>query len=451
MKIRTRSVLLVILISGMSMFIPVFLNKYHPLGLEFGPGPFLAVLILALILAYIHNSKIIDRIDRLTLKTEVISKGNFQIDMLSIKDDEIGKLEKELIRLAYNNAGIIAQEKSEARTIQAILSGIKEGVIILDKFGKIVLVNAATEEMFDRPQDSLRGKPLMNLIHNSELDEFVSQTLQTDQEGDIEFHTREKIYSVSASILKNVTERGVMLVVRDITVIRRLETIRTEFVANVSHELRTPLTSIKGFVETLLTGAGEEKETRERFLNIIQKESLRLQRVIDDLLALSRIENKQWGMKGEPERYSFIQHAYPKIEPVIAPYAEAKGLQLVVQIPPDLPHVRMGEDLLSQVLLNLLENAVKYTAEGQVSLICSTLGNEIILEVADTGCGIPEESIPRIFERFYRVNQARSREMGGTGLGLSIVKHIVEGSGGRIVVFSQLGKGTTFQCYLPGM
>jgi two-component system phosphate regulon sensor histidine kinase PhoR len=188
---------------------------------------------------------------------------------------------------------------------------------------------------------------------------------------------------------------------------------------------------------------------RDRFLTIIQSESLRLQSIIDDLLTLSRIENKQKSLKNEVQRLSFVQNAFAKIKPVIESYAEAKGLEIKVKIPAELPYVLMGEDLLSQVLLNLMENAVKYTAEGHVAINCWSEDKHVVVAIEDSGCGIPEESLARIFERFYRVDRARSREMGGTGLGLSIVKHIVEGSGGKIVVSSEVGQGTTFTCYLP--
>jgi len=226
--------------------------------------------------------------------------------------------------------------------------------------------------------------------------------------------------------------------------------MRTEFVANVSHELRTPLTSIKGFVETLLDGAAEDPSLRERFLKIIQAETLRLQRLIEDLLTLAHFEGRDNRSGLGSDKVSCVQEAYETIKPVILSFAQAKGIRVEVDLPETIPPLLIGENLLSQLLLNLLENAVKYTTEGRVWLRAYVGQEYIHLEFGDTGCGIPEEMLPRIFERFYRVDKARSREEGGgTGLGLSIVKHMLEGIGGKISVTSQLGVGTVFTCDLP--
>ncbi|NLI90756.1 MAG: PAS domain-containing protein [Peptococcaceae bacterium] len=452
MNIRTKLTGLAVLLSGIPFLIYFWIDKYQPEGLGFDHRLILPVVIISALVMYFYADMLGNRIERIVAKTGLIIQGKYQFESLTIKQDEIGKLEEELDKLAHHNIGIIRSEKKEAHTIQTILSGMKEGVVILDPSGKIVLTNSAIEEMFfARSLQSLQGKPLMYLLRNNTLDEYVSEILHEKKEGSMEFQVRGCTYTVWARVLTDENiNAGLVLVIRDITELRRLEKMRTEFVANVSHELRTPLTSINGFVETLLDGAAEDKELRERFLGIIQSESLRLKGIIDDLLTLSRIENKQVGLRGDAApKISFVQNAYEKIKPVIESYARAKGLEIHAKIPPELPYVLMGEDLLSQVLLNLMENAVKYTSIGQVSLSCSAEEKYIIVTVSDTGCGIPQESLSRIFERFYRVDKARSREMGGTGLGLSIVKHIVEGSGGRITVSSEVGTGTSFTCYLP--
>jgi len=450
MRIRNKLTWLAVLLSGLSFVILALIQSYEPEGLRFGYELLAPVLILSGMAMYVYADKIMNRIERVTAKIEMIIKGKYVFEASPLVDDELGKLEEELEKLAHHNAGLIRREKKEARTIQTILSGMNEGVIILDHLGRIILVNTAIEEMFDRSPKTLEGKPLMYLMRNQALDDFVAGILQGEKAGSIEFQAKDRIYTVWVSVLADEnTVVGAVLVVRNITELRRLEKMRTEFVANVSHELRTPLTSIKGFVETLLDGAAEDKELREKFLTIIQSESLRLQGIIDDLLTLSRIENRPKGLTNDAQKFSFVQNAYEKIRPVIESYAEAKGLTIKVLIPSELPSVKMSEDLLSQVLLNLMENAVKYTTEGQVVLKCTAEEKSVIVEISDTGCGIPAESLSRIFERFYRVDKARSREIGGTGLGLSIVKHIVEGSGGKITVSSEVGKGTTFTCCLP--
>ncbi len=450
MNIRTKLTIIAILLASGSFILFYILNKYEITGVYYGWELLIPVVLFSGMIMYLYAEQLAKRMGSISDKIEMIVKGNYKFEISPIDEDELGKIEEELNQLASHNQGIIRREKQEAKTIQTILSGIREGVILLDRLGKIILVNAAIEEMFGRSQKMLQGKPLMYLLRNHELEALIEGILKDKQKSKLEIPFRDKTFSVWVSTL---TEEGStvesVLVFRDVTELRRLEKLRTEFVANVSHELRTPLTSIKGFVETLIDGAGEDKEVRDRFLRVIQGESLRLQGIIDDLLYLSRIENKPQGSKDRSKRFSFVQNAYEKIKPVIESYAQAKGLDIEVQIPDDLPYVFIGEDLLSQVLLNLMENAIKYTAEGHVKLNCLAGEKNVIVEISDTGCGIPKESIDRVFERFYRVDKARSREVGGTGLGLSIVKHIIEGSGGRITVSSEVGKGSTFRCYLP--
>ena len=448
MKIRIKLPLLLIVIAGADILL-IISNK--PLRIFSSERLITAILLVSAIIIYGYTTRLVKRIGRISSKLDLIGRGEYYLEISDLPKDELGSLEEKLDKLASYNQGLIRKKQDEDFTLQTILSGIQEGVIILNCFGRITFINSAIERMFERDLKSLEGKFLMNLIRDKELDQVVTKiVLDTIKQENIEIQSKGNIYSIWISGLPGENMNiGVVLVIRNVTELRRLERMRTEFVANVSHELRTPLTSIKGFIETLLDGAAEDKETRERFLRVIYNESLRLQAIIDDLLTLSRIENKPLGIKREIAKFCFIQNAFLKIRPVIESYAEAKGLKINVLIPDDLPNVRIGEDLLSQVLLNLMENAVKYTAKGQISLLCSSREDFVIVEVKDTGCGIPEGDIARIFERFYRVDRARSREMGGTGLGLSIVKHIVEDSGGRITVASEVGKGSTFTCFLP--
>jgi signal transduction histidine kinase len=240
---------------------------------------------------------------------------------------------------------------------------------------------------------------------------------------------------------------------RDITALRRLEQVRKDFVANVSHELRTPLTSIKGYVEALLDGAKDNPEEAGRFLQIILKQSDRLNLILDDLLQLSQIESGIVRFRREPVQLNALVE---RMLPLIKPMADKKRQSLAVAVPPDLPPVSGDEDRLVQVLTNLLDNAVKYTPEegairitGRLAARAADEPAQVELSVADTGIGIPEADRPRVFERFYRVDKARSRELGGTGLGLSIVKHIVEGHGGRIWVEANQPSGSRFVLRLP--
>lgn len=400
-------------------------------------------------IVYFFASKYGERIERINSALKGITEGQFQPTHLSEYPDELGALSREIINLGQQIKLTMLNNRQDAQKIQAILSGMQEGVISLDHVGRIVLLNRAAEKFFGKTQETVKDKHLSELCGFEELEELITLALEQSLPGQIELVIHSKLIiraQVSPIVGEKARSQGAVIVCYDITELRRLEQLRTEFVGNVSHELRTPLTSIKGFVETLLDGAAEVPHLRERFLTIIQKETLRLQRLVDELLTLSRIENQR---QDATEGISAVYEAYEKIRPVIEPYAEAKKIELEIVIPNNLPDVVMGIDLLSQVLLNLMENAVKYTVKGKVWLHAYPVDDAVRLEFGDTGCGIPQEDLPRIFERFYRVDKARSREQGGTGLGLSIVKHIVEGAKGRICVTSKLGSGSVFTCELP--
>lgn len=413
------------------------------------------VVVLALLFpggaVYFYLLRLSQRLEKLVQATKYIAQGNFERISFLDSTDELGKIAGELNSLSRQVEIVVKKGSQEANKMEAILTGMQEGVVALDQVGRIVLVNRAAEKFFNRRQEEVKLQYLIALVEHQELDNLVSEGLAGGPPGKTEFTLDQRTLRVQVSpiLAEDGHSRGAVIVCYDITELRRLEQVRTEFVANVSHELRTPLTSIKGFAETLLDGAAEVPAFRERFLKIIQAETLRLQRLIEDLLTLSYIENRDNRRVELGPGHSLIQNAYEKIRPIIESYAEAKAISLKVDLSCDLPEVALGGDLLSQVLLNLLENAVKYTSEGSVWLRGKLVGGQVYLEFGDTGSGIPEESLPRIFERFYRVDKARSREQGGTGLGLGIVKHILEGCEGKIEVASQLGVGTVFTCVLP--
>jgi two-component system phosphate regulon sensor histidine kinase PhoR len=235
---------------------------------------------------------------------------------------------------------------------------------------------------------------------------------------------------------------GAVAVFHDVTDARNFAQMRSEFVGNVSHELRTPLTSIKGFVETLLDGAMENSVTCRRFLSIIDSETDRLSRLIEDLLTLSAIESQERIVRPEPV---CLVRSVRGVMNMLGPQISEKSLYVEYVYPNDLSLILADEDLLGQVLINLLDNAIKYTPQGGNILVRSRKkDSRVITTITDTGVGIPPESLPRVFERFYRVDKARSRNQGGTGLGLSIVKHIVESHGGEVFVESEVGQGSTF-------
>ncbi|MDD5772357.1 MAG: ATP-binding protein [bacterium] len=334
--------------------------------------------------------------------------------------------------------------------LETVLSSMFEGVLVVDKKREIILMNPSLKKKFvvDSPPE---GKRPLEVIRNSLVHDIIDNTLSGKFMISKEItltYPEKKVLEINGEpiIINNILE-GAVLVFHDITELRRLEDLRQDFVANVSHELRTPIASIKGYTETLLDGAIEDKNNAKDFLRIIHEDSDRLAKLIDDLLDLSRIESGRMKMVFAPvEPGSLIKRSTAIIEN----QAKARSISIEINIPGNIPKILADETRLSQVLINLLDNAVKYTPEGGSVIITGFVNKNFLqINITDTGIGIPEEDLPRLFERFYRVDKARSREMGGTGLGLSIVKHIVQAHGGEVFVRSDLGQGSTFSFTIP--
>lgn len=290
----------------------------------------------------------------------------------------------------------------------------------------------------------ITGRRLEEVIGNTELKKTVCGLTisRSTRPKEIEVVENGRYYSVRFVPLKEDGDFCLLLFLHDITEEKRVETIKKDFVANVSHELRTPLASIKGYAETLLDGGLEEAETGKDFLRVIDRHATRMSRIIDDLLVLSKLESHSMPMTSSPVDLGDLLISTKKS---LKKQASDKGINLSADVPADLPKVIGDRDRLEQVVVNLLDNAIKYTpAGGSVHLSAERENGWVRVDVTDTGIGIPPEDIPRIFERFYRVDKARSRDLGGTGLGLAIVKHIVQGLGGSLNVKSTPGKGSTF-------
>lgn len=380
-----------------------------------------------------------------------LAQGNLEYKVTVTSHDEIAELSSSLNYMASRLSQNLEEIREEKNKLRAILTGMADGVIALDKNLRVILINPAAEEIFAVKEKEIVGRDILEGLHNNQLEKVMVKTLaegkDSEQELTINIPTHRKLKIHLTPLTKAGDEIiGVVAILRDITELRKLEKIRTEFVANVSHELRTPLTSIKGFVETLLDGAMEEPELSKRFLGIINVESDRLTRLISDLLNLSQIEGKEEEIKKKPLH---LEQIITKVVSILYPQASEKDLALRALIPTPLPVIMADEDMMDQLFINLIENAIKYTLKGEVRVEAVTQDNGVQVRVIDTGIGIPTKSIPRLFERFYRVDKARSREMGGTGLGLAIVKHILEAHGGSIQVESTIGIGTTFTLFLP--
>lgn len=344
---------------------------------------------------------------------------------------------------------IVSLEDANNR-IHAILNSMVEGVIAVDKDTRLLWFNPTAGNIFNISQNSVQGKIFLEVFPNNDIAEIIALVLKNG-----EFVSKElsliwpvqKIFQVNASpIFESRVTSGCLLVIHDITEMRRLETMRRDFVANVSHELKTPLTSIKGFVETLLEGAIDDKENSLNFLRIINDHADRLDNLINDLLDLSHIESKEIALKKEKFNLASLVN-----EAVLGfkSQAKKKGIEINSALPQEL-EIIADKSKLEQVFTNLINNAIKYNKEkGFVRVYSEALADKIKIIVEDSGSGIPPRDIPRIFERFYRVDKARSRELGGTGLGLSIVKHIIELHGGKAGVESTEGLGSRFWFILP--
>ena len=350
----------------------------------------------------------------------------------------------------------VSQRKQQQTSLDAqaqqkvLFDSMLEGLLLLDRSRKIYLVNRAFKNLFGLKTE-LRGKTIVEALRLHELDELIQRVEAEQQVLDYEIKQpdlNERWLQVNAAVITNAAgERdGTILVFRDLTRLKQLERTREEFVANVSHELRTPLSLIKGYVETLLDGARDNPEVAERFLKIIERNANRLDLLIQDLLTISALESEKIKLNLQPVE---LRALAGKVLTDLNAKAENKNVELVN----DVPELTVNGDVnrLDQVLANLVDNAIKYgRAQGSVRVGGKKLANGALeIFVRDDGPGIPPEAIDRVFERFYRVDKARSRDQGGTGLGLSIVKHIVQAHGGEVRVESELGKGATFFFTVP--
>ncbi len=366
--------------------------------------------------------------------------------------DEIAEVVKAFNRMSEQLDGRIARLEEDRQQLRTILSGMVEGVVALDFAQRILYANERATQLLDLPWQAPVGRRLWEVVRQQPILDVVQRALDSSEPQREELSWNgptSRSLTVLAARLPGLPPRGAVLVLQDTTELRRLERLRQEFVANVSHELKTPLSIIKACVETLLDGAIDDLQHRRQFLEQLDTQSNRLHVLILDLLSLARIESGEQLMDYQPLRVSEIVQACMERH---RPRAESKGQTFEMVPPPGDEELAVWADdeALEQILDNLLDNAVKYTPQdGRVSVRWRREGEQVCLEVADTGIGIPEADLPRIFERFYRVDKARSRELGGTGLGLSIVKHLSQAMRGSVRAVSKPGQGTTFTVCLP--
>lgn len=390
------------------------------------------------------------RVERLQEFSRRVAEGDFRPIVASRGGDSLEKLAVSLNETSARLDITIRTLLEERNLSAAILGSMVEGVAVVDATDRLVFSNRAFAEILGLDAAPKIGSALVESVRQPELIEAVRRVRRGEAAVHAEIVTgtvRQRFFAATASAVHAEDKAGAVLVLHDITDLRKLERVRRDFVANVSHEFRTPLTAIQGFAETLLAGAIDDPQNRLRFLEIILDHSRRLARLTDDLLKLSKMDAER--LELEIRRLSVLQFVESCIETTQRPAAE-KDLRISVNVRETLPDIAADRRLLAEVLQNLLDNAIQYTPSGgQIMVSACANGNEVTFTVSDTGIGIPRADQPRIFERFYRVDVARSREVGGTGLGLSIAKHLVEAHGGRIWVESEVGQGSQFHFTVP--
>ncbi|MHB9025021.1 MAG: two-component system histidine kinase PnpS [Armatimonadota bacterium] len=407
--------------------------------------------VMAAIVSWVVSRRISRPLEDIRTGARRFAQGDLSNTLVVPETEEIGELADSLNEMAAHLDKRIRETLRQRNEQEAVLTSMMEGVLAVDNDERVIWMNGTAAHLLGIIDDA-RERPLHEVVRNTDLQRFIARVMAERQpiEGEVVLYdTAEHFMQVHGTILQDEREDGigVLVVMNDMTHLRRLENVRREFVANVSHELRTPITSIKGFVETLLDGAMFDQQDARRFLEIIAKHAERLNAIIEDLLALSRIEQ-------EAERAEILLQPAP-IKPVLRSAMQAcemkalaREITMTLTCPDDL-RAKINAPLLEQAVINLIDNAIKYSESGDAVEV-SAEGNDgvVSISVLDHGCGIENEHLPRVFERFYRVDKGRSRKLGGTGLGLAIVKHITQAHGGRITVDSTPGLGSTFTIHL---
>jgi two-component system sensor histidine kinase VicK len=404
-------------------------------------------IIIALIAGYFLTRTITYPLEKLMQKAQSIAKGDFDKELEVKSGDEIGKLTETFNYMAQNLKDNLTEISSEKSKVETILNYMNDGIIAFNLKGEVIHTNPASSRILGVSDLNSFQEYRSRFGFEYSLEDVLY--LQSNQTAEINVSFGRKTVKIYFAVFTDEIKRpeGVIAVLQDVTEQQRLEDMRKEFVANVSHELRTPLTSIKSYSETLLDGALEERDTAEHFLNVINSEADRMTRLVKDLLQLSRLDNKQmkWDLK-QMSLVNLIKSAVERMELE----AGSRKQKLECFVMGDIPDIEADYGRLEQVAFNIIGNALKYTHEsGIVTVYVGKIYNDVYFKVTDSGIGIPESDMQRIFERFYRVDKARSREMGGTGLGLSIAKEIVEAHAGTINISSKMGVGTEVTVRLP--
>ncbi len=414
-------------------------------------GTSLVALILGMLIAYVFSMRFTGRIRHLQSFAERLVETKASQEIWSEADDELGSLARSLNRMAAQLRDSLDQLSMESARREAILSSMAEGVLAVDQHMRITFCNESFARVTGIPVPLPQRAPLLEVVRDAGLFDMLAQVLASEQplKGRLELPAANgRSFEVQVAPLSASPRQGAIAVLHDITDLERLERVRKDFVANVSHELRTPLAAIRGYADTLIDGALEDPENNRKFLEIISAQAAQLNNIASDLLMLSELESDR-AEAGKPERF-FVHNVVDNALRTVESEARMRDVRLIRgQV--EEASVSGSKTRLEQALVNLLDNAIKFNRPfGEVRIdITRVPERRVCIMVADTGIGIPSGVLSRIFERFYRVDKARSRSVGGTGLGLSIVKHVLERMNGRITVESELGKGSVFTVTLP--
>lgn len=413
------------------------------------------ILVVAGALGLKVASKITKPIREMTAFSKAIAEGDFDGTLEIKSNDELGELGRAFDNMQRQLKKNIVELRHRNIEMETILNSMIGGLIAVDSNNRVILINHNAIDMLDIKTKNIIGKNILLVVRSHTINRLLEEynsSFPVDEQKVMDIQYNEKYYKVYLSPIKEKSAQesiiGTLVIVQDITNVRKLEQMRSEFVSNVTHELKTPLTSIKGFIDTLKGGAIRDEEVAEHFLDIIDIEAERLSILIGDILELSEIETMKHDVR--VENYD-LKDIIKEVMDVVLPGAQKKNIHLDCEIETSIGQVHVNKDRLKQMLINLIDNAIKYNRleNGKVKVMCKQFNKTIEFHICDNGIGIPAQHIPRLFERFYRVDKGRSRNQGGTGLGLSIVKHIVQLYNGDIEVKSEEGKGTEFIVKLP--
>jgi two-component system phosphate regulon sensor histidine kinase PhoR len=425
----------------------------------------LTAVCIAIFIGFIQTRRVTKSVEEITAFAQEVAAGNLSRRLFLKEQNELGALGRNISEIALELNDKLKQTQAEKYKMEAILRNMSDGLILTDTKGLIILSNDAIMHLFGI-QSSIEGKSLMETLRNAELKEIVDAVVHNVERvtRGIELNRPRELYlmATASPFFSPGPEKelsGVVLTFHDITRLKKLEEIRKDFVANVSHEIKTPITAIKGFAETLLEGALDDRENARKFLETIKNHSERLNSLVSDLLTLSRIE---LGDIRITKTSVDLSDVIDSVFTTLGDKADKKGLYLRKELSAGITEVAADRDRLIQILLNLADNGIKFTEQGGIAIQVKReklkLKNEderendyIVISVEDTGVGIPRKHLSRLGERFYRVDRARSRELGGTGLGLAIVKHLVKASGWDMEIKSTEGQGTTVRILCPAV